>query len=405
MSIPFNNANPEWDRILIASQKNNALLIEQLITKMEVSPNHANGVGQSGLHVAALWGNLDAVEMLLKHNANPNAQNKINGATPLHSAVQSMKKPISMRTRSIQKILEHESCNPHMTDSNGFTPLVCLEKILERESARFTPGDKEDLYEMKEVLQNAMSQLESERYPLFQMIEEYDVDAMKQILNTGDPELIRRINEQDCQTAYSPLSYVIAKIVAEVEQMMYDPPDEQAIIQIETLKEIVLLLLKCGAEVQVTVFIIPGKPEQQKDPFEEICTTLSDIILEAENDDDYARVISALKEIAVELYNSGADISTKTMLCLHSAARRGKLEIVQFWIEKLNVDINVKGRQGLTPLHFAARSGKLGAVKYLLQNDAIDVNVLDDRGKKAIDAAIVNGKEDIAHLIRQKSSS
>jgi hypothetical protein len=49
-------APPEWDMLLRAAQKNNAVEIHRLITEEGVSPNHANRVAQSALHIAALWG-------------------------------------------------------------------------------------------------------------------------------------------------------------------------------------------------------------------------------------------------------------------------------------------------------------------------------------------------------------
>ena len=38
------------------------------------------------MHVACLWGNLEAAETLVKAKADVNAQNNFNGATPLHCA-------------------------------------------------------------------------------------------------------------------------------------------------------------------------------------------------------------------------------------------------------------------------------------------------------------------------------
>jgi len=48
---------PGWDRILTASKDNNASEIRRLVLGEGVSPSHANGVGQSAIHVASLWGN------------------------------------------------------------------------------------------------------------------------------------------------------------------------------------------------------------------------------------------------------------------------------------------------------------------------------------------------------------
>lgn len=44
------------DLILSAAQKNQPERIRQLVEQQGVPVNHTNGVGQSALHVACLWG-------------------------------------------------------------------------------------------------------------------------------------------------------------------------------------------------------------------------------------------------------------------------------------------------------------------------------------------------------------
>ena len=51
------NTSQGPDRILKAAQQNNATEILRLVNQEGVNPSHSNGVGQSALHVAALWGN------------------------------------------------------------------------------------------------------------------------------------------------------------------------------------------------------------------------------------------------------------------------------------------------------------------------------------------------------------
>ncbi len=46
----------------------------------------ANGVGQTALHVACLWGNVEAAQALVTAKADLNAQNNFSGASPLHCA-------------------------------------------------------------------------------------------------------------------------------------------------------------------------------------------------------------------------------------------------------------------------------------------------------------------------------
>jgi ankyrin repeat protein len=85
------NRRPEWDILLIACQKNQPAKIRQLLEQDGVSPNHANSIQQSALHVAALWSHYDCLQLLLQAGAIVNRANTISGATPLHSCIQSTK--------------------------------------------------------------------------------------------------------------------------------------------------------------------------------------------------------------------------------------------------------------------------------------------------------------------------
>jgi hypothetical protein len=59
------------------------------------------------------------------------------------------------------------------------------------------------------------------------------------------------------------------------------------------------------------------------------------------------------------LIQYGSNIPMDTILLLHQAARLNECSFATFLLDKLHIDPNTKGRQGMTPLHFAARSGKL----------------------------------------------
>jgi hypothetical protein len=80
--------NIDPSSILSASQKNNVALVVRLVTNDGVDPNYGNMVGQTALHIASLWGNVETVGALLNVcGANVNVQNKIGQMTPLHCAI------------------------------------------------------------------------------------------------------------------------------------------------------------------------------------------------------------------------------------------------------------------------------------------------------------------------------
>merc|ERR1719326_865572 len=67
--------------------------------------NVGNRAGQTALHVAALWGNVMAVDLLLSRGANLNAPNRLAGSTPLHMAA-SGRGPIDKRILVAKKIVD-----------------------------------------------------------------------------------------------------------------------------------------------------------------------------------------------------------------------------------------------------------------------------------------------------------
>ena len=73
---------------------------------------------------------------------------------------------------------------------------------------------------------------------------------------------------------------------------------------------------------------------------------------------------------------------------------------MEYLINSLDSDPNVRGRQGMTALILAARAGKTDIVKYLLHCDkAVELEITDDAGNRAIDYATKNNREDIVALL------
>jgi len=78
-----------------------------------VDVDYAGGVGQTALHIAAMWGNLNAVNALIAAGADLNPQNWIErnylgytGGTPLHVAANSTKAPLAKRCRCAERLIE-----------------------------------------------------------------------------------------------------------------------------------------------------------------------------------------------------------------------------------------------------------------------------------------------------------
>ena len=76
-----------------------------------VNPNFLDGAGETPLHVAAMHGNLNALNVLIAAGADVNAQSRqVRGfprpGTPLHAAVRSDRAPLAMRFACARRLIE-----------------------------------------------------------------------------------------------------------------------------------------------------------------------------------------------------------------------------------------------------------------------------------------------------------
>jgi ankyrin repeat protein len=178
------------------------------------------------------------------------------------------------------------------------------------------------------------------------------------------------------------------------------------------LLEIIHLLLRSGSNpnaektaVDENTFLT--KKTQQDSPtnlshtpLHYICKVLQQRYSNSETATSYA--ITRLEQCTVLLKQHGAIVGPDTVLLMHDAARRNNILFLSFMMDRLGIDPNTRGRQGLTALHFAARSGHISVVQLLLALN-VDTSVTDDLGLTALDAARVNQKDDVVRLLEVHS--
>ena len=89
------------------------------------------------------------------------------------------------------------------------------------------------------------------------------------------------------------------------------------------------------------------------------------------------------KRVEFQIFEQGFLINDTP---IHIATKFGHLPIVQYLIEEQNVDIDIKGSLGRTPLHYAIQIDHHMTIKYLFSKSA-NFNAKDDVGESIMDYA------------------
>ncbi len=82
---------------------------------------------------------------------------------------------------------------------------------------------------------------------------------------------------------------------------------------------------------------------------------------------------------------------------LHFACQNNNIEAIEY-LFKNGANINEKNINGVTPLQYAAYMGHTGALEFLIKNK-VDINSEDNTKRTALDFAILNKKIDIVDLL------
>ena len=394
-----NNIDPSY--ILSASQKNNVAEVLRLVTDEGVDPNHGNMVGQTALHIASLWGNVETVGALINAGANVNVQNQIGQMTPLHCAIRGTFQSFydsHERRVEVVKLLLAAGADVTIADSKGKDAYETIDDVCKEAEARkmsINPNDrsiKNDELIMQQEMRHTLDRARLNSSPLIQFIDNLDVEGLEERLREAQEADTVEDDEGGDKKISKVLLGKTLRCAIDKYTWFVDENDSNNDHAYAKLRDIVSCLLKYGTNPNT----FPNPYQKLEDaPLHIISVVACSTALLSNN---IASVIAM--EIGQELITHGAQIGTATKDLLPHAANKGSLAAVEYLINSLDSDPNVRGRQGMTALILAARAGKTDIVKYLLHCDkAVELEITDDAGNRAIDYATKNNREDIVALL------
>ncbi|MFT4314937.1 MAG: ankyrin repeat domain-containing protein [Wolbachia pipientis] len=346
----------------LAAQGNSTNII-QLLLDMKVSSTSVDvedDAQRTPLYCAAESGNLNAVNLFLDRGANINNRNTISGATLLHAAVKSNKPKVI-------KIFLDRGISIESKDIFDTTPMLLAVRLGKLDAVKFLLENganieaqdrngwtyilhaaKKIKWDVVKLLINKGAKFNNETTfqgtPLHFAVQEGNLDMVRFLLDKGA--------DIESQNAYNEKPLHLAVKVGRLD--------------------ILKLLLDRGANINATN--MDGQ-------------TPSDLATQK----GYSSIVEILRQAQLNL--------DKELLI---AAEKGDIEKVRGSIRQ-GANVNVKGKQGWTPVFWAIQKNNFNIVELLLNNSA-DVKVKDNEGWTSLHWAVELGELNVVELLVERGA-
>lgn len=183
--------------------------------------------------------------MLLQHDADVQAQNRIMGSSPLHSCINSSKEPFQNRLSCAKLLVDHRA-DVHLKDLYGMTPLDYLDKGRHTSKGEV---DAMNLRAMRDILESSDTQVLN----LIPFLERNDLQGLVSLLLKEDGGDDVDVQERDPKTGKTVLILAIEEITKHEPSLSTQNDQNQERTKI--LVSIITLLLQKGADANA----IPNK--------------------------------------------------------------------------------------------------------------------------------------------------
>lgn len=338
----LNNRNHQGQIPLHSAVRYGQLEVIAFLIKNDIDINQSDNDGNTPLHVAAVSDESASLILFLQNNADPNIPNA-DGNMPIHLAVMHGNEETADILLTQPEVEIHSVNN----DGNGLLHLaaginqyVVLKKIL----ARLSEIDKEN--------------------------------------NAGETAFHRAINSNHLDNIFLLL------------RAGADPfkPDKQGVTPLHRAA------LKCSEEVFSAIYdemdvkkltgLINGMQPLGDDSLKS--ALLTNFARTAPNPDPVRKLLEKNADPASpDLYGG---------IPLFLALSKGNIEVLRLFLEKKDMNVNIKNQDGFTLLQAATESGHGDIVALLLSREGIDYAATNHEGRSALDIAIINKHNELVGI-------
>ena len=337
---------------------------------MMLSAKKREEMPSTPVHHAIVSGDLEQVKIMIKEGINP-LDTDINDNTLLHFAAEVGSLDV------LKYLIEDVSCNPSEKGWDGTTvlhaaavkgKLAVVNYLLEDHNMEVTVEDDNGNYPLTHAC--ASGKLEVVQY-IIQRMQEYkelvlpDNSPNWTYYALENPESSKCLGEALCQACYSGHLSVMKYLIEDINLM--------PTVSIKNGQQAIHYAAENGG-LEIIRYLI-----------EEQCCKAS-----VPDDDGQCPLYIASQRGHLQVvryltlrdqHNCDPGLTCyDNENCLHVAARKGYMDIVQFFVKELKCDIYAKGPLKFYPIHFAAQSGNLELFRYFVEELNCDPLSTIDRG-------------------------
>ena len=442
--------------VLRAAKDNDVNVMEQLLKIDKTLAKAKNQIGQTGLHVAAIWGNLEVALMLIDAGADINAQNQF-GVTPLASAAGGDKP----QTFDMVKFLLDEGADPNICAANGAAPF----EVAKTDAVRTLLGGPllkghdaviaADCLALQEALNEGLdvSAQDRDRDTILHLAvkaatgevlgDEPMVEEVADQTRTGNLSMLDLLLKHDTAVGFQkaqrahnkagqvPLHIAAAGGNAAICDALLQANAPRGLVNIVSIQndelhngqwgkknangELERLSSAGSTALHQAVQLLHDRAEAAEDAGEEVTLdpSLVRVLLKhganpnsvdaEEQTPLHIAIMGGLHEVVQILCEAKADLSLgckafgKDGTELHQAVILRDIKMIKLLAEH-GAKVDVQGRDGWTPLCLAVRSNAVATARALLEAKA-NPDAVSGNGKTALEVAKLNSKSALVDLL------